>query len=386
VQARQAVAWLLESARWQYIGIDAFVGALELRAASLLALMVREPHVTVCVDGYIKSSFWVFLLLLRRLRSHPDTRAAYYGNLHKLQLVVWYADVEVNDTTLQERTHLVLLDDASYSGEQLSQFYASVRAKWPAADVTIIVPYMSGRAQALFRSSRVARVDVVPPVAIPSLFGDRTFSDILRHDVFLLWVDRPYAPEYWSYFRDVLRLRRYQNLTFFGHKLPDNLSIPELWLTVGPSIPLDFQGTTALVIKPERATELVALLKREVVADQKRDKVDAKSIKDDVEWQYSQLYSKLRWMMQNDAFRELFTLAVPLQTAAGPPKPFKRWPDAFPLVYPSACEAQFHKVIERIRRNPRKYLRDFQQDGLQRSKMLVPPTCYLAPYKTHLKL
>lgn len=384
---RERAEWLLrDGASWQYVGLPEFLRELSARAGHLLAQLERRPAVCVYVRDYAKSDFWVLLLVLRSLLGDPATRARLERHVHKLQLHV--ASVGGRLPRDPGISHFVLLDDASYSGEQLFETFQALSDAFPRATATVIVPFMSDRAVALFALPGVA---VVPPVRIESLFRGASMREILARDLFLQWVDRPYQPEYWSYFQDFLGLRRYQTLTFFEHKIPDALSIPEFWLAVGPCLPRE--KAVALRVRPDRAAALQALLHAEVVADMRRTVAVSKRtwleelllderLLADAEEYHGFVYAKLRALLQSEAFRAEFTEAVAMLPAPGA-RARRSWPALFPLIFPAACEEKYRKLVREMRAHPHRFFQGVQQDGLFPTSymMLKTPACYAAPYK-----
>jgi hypothetical protein len=285
---RESLARLLAGRKWRFVKFSEFVeslGRLVDRLFRKLGIIpareVEAAPVCFVVDSLRKSSFWVVAMAL--LLCPPAT----YTGL----------SIAVDDDgdgaglfdafrKLPQGTRLVLMDDATYSGDQLSHFHDMVVETWRHSHANghspktyVAVPFMSTGSVALF-SKRVKDKKTVGrptdvtllPDRLPdrllhgeqfsSMFYRRTLSHVLASDLFLV-CGSPTLTEYRSFYFDVLGLLPTNSMFVFEHKVADSLSIPNLWLKVGPCVPASVRH--AYRVHPGRADALARAVRSDLV-------------------------------------------------------------------------------------------------------------------------
>jgi hypothetical protein len=272
---RESLRRLVGARSWRYVSFAEFTETLG-RLAGRVSALIEDGKRPVCfavdsVRNGIKSSFWVVVLLMLMIR--PSASA--WANL----------SLAVDDdgaggglytafSQLDPSTHIVLTDDATYSGEQLTYFYDSVVEAWRNAHsvdkqkntkknprVTVAVPYMSLQSTALLVRRGVGQRNIEVVETFASLFHRRTLANVLCQDLFLEY-ESPLVTEYHSLYFDFLGVLPSNSLFLFEHKVADALSIPNRWLKAGPCVPSWVRA--AYRVRPERAAELSRLLRKEL--------------------------------------------------------------------------------------------------------------------------
>lgn len=180
----------------------------------LLALSSEHP---------VKSSMWLFLLLLRELiqLSPPTARLL----LERTYLV----HSSALPVLRRPGDHLLVLDDAAYSGTQLLEEHLPRACSSEGMTASILLPYVSR--YALQRMSRnLPGVGLYMHEVIPNLLDAWTPQEILKED----WVFGLPGRKY----RSMLAPLSKMTLFVFEHKLADDISIP-VWFSEGGSPLLD---------------------------------------------------------------------------------------------------------------------------------------------------
>lgn len=301
---KAAVRWLLGPRKWRYVSFAEFVEALERLVdrlhASLYDVANRPERVCFVVDSLNKSSFWIVLMALL-MRPFPGACLAIddvgrAGSMNR-SLIDEDTDGMLLDSfrELPDDTRLVLMDDAAYSGEQLSHFHEVVIAQWRGsralgrskaatatkatkaasqASIVVALPFISRPATPLFRRRGTT---LMFEETFPGLFERRSAAQVLAADLFIE-VNRggsyvaknpllSYAaggPSYPSLFFDVLGILPTNAMFVFEHKIGDSLSIPNRWLKVGQCVPPSV--VRAYRVRKDRAQELMTLLRRDLAS------------------------------------------------------------------------------------------------------------------------
>ena len=299
---REALERLMSGRRWRYVSFRDFRDTLERMAkkvfvdlgivasASSKKTMKTTADVDaagngtdVCfvVDSLRKSSFWVVAVSLLAV---PPTSSAW----SRMSLAVdddgSAGGLISAFSALFERqtkgraTRLVMMDDATYSGDQLSYFHDIVVDAWkeaggdPRPRIDVAVPFMSAPSIPLFKRERRrgGLTHLTYEESFSSLFFRRTLSSVLASDVYLMR-ESSFVTEYHSLFFDFLGVLPTNTLIIFEHKVADSLSIPNRWLQLGPCLrrpsSLDAAHSStppAYRINPEVAEELATLLRKDL--------------------------------------------------------------------------------------------------------------------------
>lgn len=299
---KDAIRWLIGPRKWRYVSFTEFLATLE-RLVDRLHAMLYDPEqdkkgggVCFVVDSLNKSSFWIVLMTLL-MRPFPGASMAIddvgLAGRGRESLI---GDLRGGDTEgmlaqslrlLPDTTRLVLMDDAAYSGEQLSHFHDVVVAQWrgsrkagavkavKAVSIVVALPFISRPATTLFRRRGTT---LMFEETFPGLFERRSAAQILAADLFIEVSSRggsgsylsknpllSYAaagPSYPSLYFDVLGILPTNTMFVFEHKIGDSLSIPNRWLKVGQCVPP--RVTRAYRVRKEKAQELMTLLRRDL--------------------------------------------------------------------------------------------------------------------------
>lgn len=398
---KDAIRWLLGERNWRYVSFSEFIGVL----GSVVDRLHNEvyskngPKRNVCfvVDSFNKSSFWVIMMAML-MRSFPNASLAIddYGVLRRRSLNFTFGDDEdsllLAFRGLPDDTKLVLMDDAAYSGEQLSYFHDVVVSQWRAsrkskkrskASVSVVLPFISRPATQLF----VRRgTDLIFGETFPGLFDERTPAQVLRGDLFLEVESegRKNSPldkyvgsknknenknSYASLFFDVIGVLPTNTMFIFEHKIGDSLSIPNRWLKVGQCVPPGV--SIAYRVKREKAKELVAIIRKDLIS---KGQLANKRI-DDGPWTPSYrlmllVSSSIREMLSNsEEFKKEFFDRVDIPTDEGKPAAF------LPLISPEFCDAPYRRYVRSHRVEKGKL-----GLALPNSGDAIPP-CRRPPYK-----
>jgi hypothetical protein len=380
---RAALERLMGGRRWRYVSFYDFRGALERVARKLfteLGIVSSSSSSSVSndicfvVDSLRKSSFWVVAVAL--LAVPPDSWA-------RLALAVDDDDGPAGGLVSafselrqgSSGTRLVLMDDATYSGDQLSYFHDVVVEAWQEAEaaagprglgllrgkktgirVDVAVPFMSVPSIPLFKNRRGRLTRLMYEESFASLFHRRTLASMLAADVYLLR-ESAIVTEYQSFFFDFLGVLPTNTLVIFEHKVADSLSIPNRWLQLGPCLrsphPTDTGSSSsspsgAYRIRPELARQLAGLLRRDL--RERRAGASWGGISDNGPGSPSQRLllaasRRICELMQVRTFRTRFAQTVSL--APDRPSP----PAFFPLIPPEFCDPRYRRfVMSRLRR------------------------------------
>ena len=273
---RESLSRLVTGRKWRFVKFSEFVEALGGIVDRLWHAVGPDADVCFAVDSMRKSSFWVVAMAL--LTRPP-------ASFERVSVAV-EVDERMRDMGVESdggdggglfsafkqlpaaSTRIVLMDDATYSGDQLSYFCDFVCDSWahshprgPKPSVFVAVPYMSTSSIVLFSKRRLGKGRLLSPAPadlFDTMFYRRSLANVLSSDVFFEG-----ASDYNSLFFDVLGLRPTNSLFVFEHKVADSLSIPNLWLKVGPCLPSDAK-THAYRCRPEQAAALAKAVRADV--------------------------------------------------------------------------------------------------------------------------
>ena len=392
---RQSLSWLIGGRSWRYVSFAEFrqtLGALSAKLFEDLGLLTEanakakakgQGHeVCFVVDSFDKSSFWVVALAISMapegalpygrmslaVDDHPSLFGAGEGGGGGLHAAF---------AGLPRDARLVLMDDATYSGDQLSYFHDAIVQQWAEANgsrarVHVAVPYMSTPSLSLFKRRR-AGTSLSFGLSFPSLFQGRTLASVLASDVYLLR-DSVILQEYQSLFFDFVGVLPTNTLILFDHKVADSLSVPNRWLQLGPC--LQRQGPQqqqqqqqqgAMRLRADAVDELVRLLRRDVrrqPQQQMQHMLFPGGPGTPSQRAILAASRRVCELMNSPQFCERFAERVSL--AADRPYP----PPYMPLIPPEFCDARYRRYVQtRLRRAPSAAA----ADG-------VPP-CRRPPYK-----
>ena len=362
-EVRNSLRALVKGHDWCFITFKQFMGSIHQVASSLFTRLAKKRNpICFIIDGLHKSSFWVFALIMRM----PQGEA-----LLKRQDVWLAVDNEdmpggLRNTfqTLPDNTIHILLDDAVYSGDQLSSFYKMTVNDWKEthanktpAETFIVVPYISLQAIRIFKNASVLTVSTFKP-----LFFRRKLKAVMGHDLFLERKHDVMFTQYQSLYFDFLGIQPTNTLMLFEHKFADALSIPHRWLHTGPCVPPGI--TVAYRVKPSRIDELTDMIEREI-----------KTTGIDVIYHYAHISPpihrdaarKVADMMHSPKFRKEYMdkLDVSMPTAAA-----HTHVKYFPLLSPEYCEPQYRRFVARQ-----------LSSGATSPMYLHIPDCRKPPYK-----
>lgn len=411
---RVSVKALLAMREWRYVSFAEFVGTLGRVVDRLHAIVAekakktsgsgsRKPSVCFVVDSLHKSSFWVVTMALL-MRPLPGACLAVDG----LDVGVGIGIGPSGEASLvrafqglPEDTTLVLMDDATYSGDQLSYFHDLVVGQWKSAhsspaSIVVGVPFMSRPSTALFRRRDTT---VLVEETFPSLFDHRPPAQVLASDLFVEMrrpassrsasslssgadADSEFGPlaayaapsaRYSSLYFDVIRVAPTHTLFVFEHKVADSLSIPNRWLKMGPCVPPS--ATRAYRVRPERAKELLELLRRDLVDRQPWDFNPGAPGSPSQRLMQAASRRTCELLASSPRFRAEFfdrvSLLPPTPTQKGA-KP-KRAVAYFPLLAPEFCDASYRRYVRRRRASQGDITLSSDRDDL--------PPCRRPPYR-----
>ena len=370
----RSIKSLTRNMSWRFVSFRELVEELRDMGRTLFARLLQTPKkcVSFVIDGFNKSSFWVLATLLY-VASDLTTE------LFKKKVVSITSDTSRSTTGMRKafaqlpanNTVLVLLDDATFSGEQLSYFYHSVLRHWTEAHcrrmsckpppVFIGVPFMSQQSIGLFMGATVMCKKVN---MFPSLFFRKQIARTLIGDLFLERSNSALFDEYTSFYFDFLGIRGSNTLMLFEHKIADALSIPHQWLMTGQCLTNDYKH--AYKVKAEKADELTAAIVKDIrrmrVADTdfvanlysdtvKRDRIS-----------HRDAAKRVVSMMQSPKFRREYMDRVALL------------PNAVrfvPLMPPEFCGRKYQRYVERR----------LERAGNNYESTARVPECRKPPYK-----
>ena len=375
-EIRRALSRLMAGRRWRYVPFVEFVAKLRSLAVRLFAALAEgSGDVCFVVDSLAKSSFWVVAMALILLppASYANLSLAVDDDGSGGGLFAAFSHVSAD-------ARLVLMDDAAYSGDQLSYFHDLVVDQWAAAHPTkkggvrvyVAVPFMSSPSIPLF--GRRGRTTLLFEEKFSSLFYRRTLASVLASDVYLARESSILLSaklEYRSLFFDFLGVLPTNTLIIFEHKVADSLSIPNRWLQLGPCLQLQqSQQSSGMRVREDRAAELVALIKRDM-----RDRRGGWSSPLQQHQQLNGPGSASQRLMlaasrvvadmfaSSPKFRAEFGERVGLEPDRPNPPAF------FPLIPPEFCDPRYRRFVrQRLRRMSAAFVDDM-------------PPCRRPPYK-----
>jgi len=339
---REAVMKLVGARKWRYVSFVEFSEALARLGEHLFKSLSHGEEICFAVDSVqngIKSSFWVVVMVM--LMARPSS-AVYAG----LSLAVdddgAGGGLYTAFRQLDPATRIVLTDDATYSGEQLSYFHESVVEAWQNAHntrkkphTTLAVPFMSLHSASLLkslggRSTRILNIEL-----FPSLFHKRTLASTLSSDLYLEYKS-PLVTEYHSLYFDFLSVLPTNSLFLFEHKVADALSIPDRWLKAGPCIPQWVRS--AQRVRPDRAADLVRLLRQELGAPSPGPGTGGERAMLAASRRVCELLSSSQRFRVE--FFERTSLAPDADRRGGPPAP-----SFSPLISPEFCDSNYRRYV-----------------------------------------
>ena len=386
---------------WRYVSFAEFSRTLYAVARRFFAsLRDRRDKASVCfvVDSLsngIKSSFWVFVLMMLYL-TDPDEDGGGYSNSKggreatDLYSRLWLAvdDEGANGGLYRAFSQLsasapkgggagirlVLVDDATYSGDQLSRFLAIVKESWRNVfstavppRVTVIVPFMSLNSIRIIRGVGGNTTKIVNHETFAPLFHGRPLSRVLSSDLYLEGSSRMgMGKEYQSLYFDVLGILPTNSLFLFEHKVADQLSIPDVWLKVGPCV--SPKVTSAYRLRPSLAAQTVGMVRRDIEADPLYRRYLSDMPGTDYERMLLAASLRIKHLIASSkVFREKHCERVALNPRPVAAGSFAA--DFFPLIAPEFCDAGY-----------KRFMRFHRRANLEHIINAIPP-CRTPPYK-----
>jgi hypothetical protein len=361
VHVRSSVAALLKGKKWTFVTFLEFSQHLATIASKLFIDLAKKTAgdgpVCFVVDRVGKSSFWVLvmaflvlaepegraLLAARRVALAIDNDGASGGVRAAFQRLMAHAQPG-------ERATLVFMDDAVYSGEQLSYFCGYSMRQWrdlfpngPAPRIVVTVPFIAVPAIQLFRSYEVRYA-----VKFPSLFQRRTVAASLAADLFVV---RPQILSMFSTFQsfhfEFLGVQPTNTLMLFEHKIADALSIPHRWLYAGPCLPVDVR--VAYRVKPELADQLAKAVMSSAADKENNVLFVFAPYGQRAAPPHRDAAMRVIQLMQSPKFRKTYmdrVILAPPPSASSPQRPA-----FYPLLPPEYCEPRFRKFALRLQQS-----------------------------------
>ena len=358
---RASIAALLKGKKWTFVTFSQFTQHLATIASKLFTDLAKQTAgggpVCFVVDRVGKSSFWVLVMAFLVL-AEPEGRALLAARRVALAIDNDGESGGVR-TAFQrlmahspngERPTLVFMDDAVYSGEQLSYFCGYSMHQWRdlfptrrVPHVVVAVPFMAMPAMQLFRSYEVRYA-----VKFPSLFQRRAVAESLAADLFVV---RPQVMSMFSTFQsfhfEFLGVQPTNTLMLFEHKIADALSIPHRWLYAGPCLPLDVR--VAYRVKPELSNKLAeAVMSKGSEGDNNVLFVFAPHGYR-APPPHRDAAMRVLQLMQSPKFRKIYmdrVILAPPPSASSPKRPA-----FYPLLPPEYCEPRFRKFALRLQQS-----------------------------------
>ena len=370
-EVRASIRRLVGDKQWRFVRFEQFIASLSRLFDQLLgATSNSSSPVCFVVDGDRKSSFWVVVLCLLMRFDAKTFCVCVDDNDDDPSEDVGGGGLRRMFKTLPKDTRLVLMDDATYSGDQLTSFYDVVVEAWKIAHrssarplVHVTVPFMSTSSIALFRMHGLPVKRLHYAEKFNTIFYKRSIASIISSDIFFDAGSGSSSPssssrvagtgtgtgferskssgvmaDYRSLYFDVLSLRPTNSMFVFEHKVADSLSIPNLWLKAGPCAP-SRRGMVAYRIKADRATQLAG----EIRADLRRRGAFA--------WALSSFTSSQRLLfgtvqrilglMHSPKFRSEYTERVSMAPDPG----HAPSPESMPLIPIEFCDPQYRRWI-----------------------------------------
>lgn len=376
---RASLRKLVRGRPWMYVTFQEFHASLAALAARLQPVL--DEHIraggVVCfmVEHVHKSSFWVLVLVLRLMQPWLR-RCAQASDADGGTLAFAVGDnmMSVMRKLPQSTTLAVLVDDVTYSGEQLSTYHVRLRAQWaathpraPGLKTVVAVPFMSPPSLRAFEGASA----VMHERLLPALLHGRPLQRTLTQDLFLCDA-RGRVRSLWF---DVLGVRPSHAVALFEHKIADGLSIPSRWLHIGACV--GPEHVRALLIAPGRPA---ALMVQKLLTEVPSLRSGAASQMDVARAVCSKLET-------SSAFARRFCL--PIITLR---PPTLQAPPYIPLLPPEYCNEAYQQFLQRSicsaerSRTIRGRKDGVQGDGdpraLQEARMYLQlPECQAPPYR-----
>lgn len=163
-----------------------------------------------------KSNFWLVLLLCDIIENNKQK----FPNLNK-NIKSIYIGTKYNDDLIDE--NILLIDDCSYSGQQLKETLSSI---FKQKNKFIIVPY-------------------VTHISLPKLISGSNKDSIFYYELYDKTIGEKIDDYYifipkngWIGLKEILTNNNdYVHLIYFQHKLADGKSIPQYFLNFAPIFP-----------------------------------------------------------------------------------------------------------------------------------------------------
>lgn len=370
---------------WRYVGFREFRDAL-FGVARRVFEDLRGSNVCFVVDSLRKSSLWVVAMSL--LEIPPES-------WDRLSLVVGDENGGLTDALGRllgdptgNQTRFVLMDDATYSGDQLSYFHDAVLDAWREAKgreakgregrggprIDVVVPFMSAPSVPLFTRDRGrgGLTRLTHAETFPSLFYRRSLATVLASDVYLMR-SSAFATECHSLYFDFLGVLPTNTLVIFEHKVADSLSIPNRWLQLGPCLRPSEPPARAFRLDPAHVDALAKLLRKDIL--ERRIGSSWDNIADHgpgTAAQRTMLAASRRLceLMQISRFRKRYALPASLALDREPP------PAYFPLIPVEFCDPRYRRFV-------RSKLRRIGSSTIASSIIVADemPPCRRPPYK-----
>jgi hypothetical protein len=355
---RASVSALLKGRKWSFVSFAEFLRQLTIIASALftdLAKSKDDGPVCFVIDSVHKSSFWVLSMALLVL-AEKERRVLF--KTRKVSIAVdnngsgggvRAAFQRLSQSGAGKRTTLVFMDDAVYSGEQLSYFCGYSMRQWgdlysgdPAPRVVVAVPFVASPALPLFRGYELRTA-----VKFQSLFHGRSVAASLAADLFIVRPQGLSFSAFQSFHFEFLGIQPTNTLMLFEHKIADALSIPHRWLKAGPCMPSDVR--VAYRVKPDLAKQLAEAVTVHPAAD------------DDVLFVFAphghrsppphrEAAQRVLQLMQSPKFRKTYMDRVVL--APPPSSGSQKRPAFYPLLPPEYCEPRYRKFVARLEQAP----------------------------------
>jgi len=347
-----------------------------------------------------------------RIQRHVTSTSTSTAGIADIHLVVDVSEAGTLQAFKLLPPHAIMcfVDDAAYTALQIKTFHKRIYRLWDSvhngngSDIgstrsrnviprtIFFLPFCSGRALASLTLSadRKRREDVVVlnGIRIPSLFEKRSTENILMNDIYYAsapssdaafdpskWRsmdtdtdtdldrdrdrdryrhrNRREAPTFHSFLFDRLMLDMRHSAFVFEHKIPDAVSIPFVWLHLGPCYPE--AATIAYKIRGgARLQDLMTYLQEDDYA-YRGDARDGTQLTVDAKTASERVVS----LMQSPRFRSYYMRRIELTPPSGGKgkivlsKGFSRVARArksglYPLLTPRMCDADYKLFMKRV--------------------------------------
>jgi hypothetical protein len=274
---KESIAWILRGRPWKAVSLQQFLSRVHSLARQVAQrLLSPSPlhdagpcKVCIAIDNLQKSSFWMAMMILNYLTKEGV-------DISGVRMVVSFDATLLKEafSQLQRATPLLLLDDAAYSGLQITEYASLVMDAFGDAHegnkpmLYMGIPFVSATASHHMATKLSAdHVTVMGHEAFKGVFSGRSPRAILRHDIIIMTRSRRLDTNrartfdrwaYQSFYYDFLRLRDSHTTLVFQHKIPDAVSIPHMWLHIGPIV--DPKSAVLYRLKPSKLTELLRIV------------------------------------------------------------------------------------------------------------------------------